>query len=362
MIEFQVRKDDPTVHRLVESADADHAISDGQIRVAIKTFGLSANNITYAVTGDQLGYWQFFPPIGDETDGWGVMPVWGFAEVIESRTAEIDVGERIFGFFPAATELTMTPTKVSPLRFTEGAAHRSKLPGTYNSYRRVSAEPGYDRATDSERMLLRPLFVTSYCLWDSLHDKDWYGAQQIVILSASSKTSIGLSYALQEDPDAPPVTGLTSSRHVDFVNTLRTYDVGLAYDALSSIDSHLPTLVVDLSGNSEILGSLHAHLGDNLAMCVTVGITHWQKTGKQQGNLADRSEFFFAPTHIQKRVAELGRIEFDQRVSAFLSATAAKTRAWMKIVGTHGFDGFGALYSDVCKGRIAADQGIVVEL
>ena len=33
----------------------------GQIRIKIARFGLSANNITYAVTGNTFGYWGFFP-------------------------------------------------------------------------------------------------------------------------------------------------------------------------------------------------------------------------------------------------------------------------------------------------------------
>ena len=34
---------------------------DGQIRVAIDKFGLTANNVSYALSGDQIGYWRFFP-------------------------------------------------------------------------------------------------------------------------------------------------------------------------------------------------------------------------------------------------------------------------------------------------------------
>ncbi len=191
MIQLQIRKDDPKIHRLVESEAADRSIDDGQIRVAIRQFGLSANNITYAVTGDRLGYWQFFPPVGADADEWGLMPVWGFAEVVESKSDQIDQGERIFGFFPPATELTMTTGKISNTRFVEGSDHRSKLAGAYNNYRRVSAEPGYDQASDYDMMLLTPLFATSFCLWDFLQDQDWYGAKQIVITSAPARRALG---------------------------------------------------------------------------------------------------------------------------------------------------------------------------
>jgi len=87
MTQFQIRKGDLSQHRLVK-ADAD-VIREGQIRVAVRQFAVTSNNITYAVTGDQLGYWKFYPPIGDDTEGWGAMPVWGFGEVVESLTDSV---------------------------------------------------------------------------------------------------------------------------------------------------------------------------------------------------------------------------------------------------------------------------------
>lgn len=362
MIQFQIRKGDLRVTRQVELTNSESKPGVGQIRVAIDRFAVTANNVTYAVTGDQLGYWNFFPPLGEDSDGWGVLPVWGFADVVESRADEIPVGDRVFGFLPAATELTMTPINVSPLQFTENAAHRRELPATYNHYRRVLAEPGYDRATDPERMLLRPLLVTSFCLWESLRDHDWYGAEQIVVLSASSKTSIGLSYALQDAPSAPSVTGLTSARNLDFLQEVGTYQTSLPYDSITSLRADLATVIVDVSGNGELLQELRAHLGDKLRMCVRVGITHWEQAGSGNVRSDERSEFFFAPAHIQKRVAESGSADFDASVSAFLRVAAAKTKDWMKIVKIQGMAGLTVVYSDVCGGRLAANEGLIVEL
>lgn len=362
MIQFQIRKDDVNIHRLVDSASSEDAIEDGQIKVSIRQFALTANNITYAVVGDRMGYWQFFPPLGDDTDGWGVMPVWGFAEVVESKVDQIHVGERIFGYFPPATELTMSPAKVSEIRFVEGAAHRSKLPGTYNNYRRVNAEPGYTGETDNERMLLSPLFGTSFCLWDSLSDNDWYGAKQIVIVSASSKTSIGLSYALHDDPTAPTVIGVTSARNLDFVNGLGIYDQVVTYDLLANIDSNRPTVIVDMSGDGEVLGALHSLLADNMMRCLNVGLTHWGKAGPNQNIIADRSELFFAPAHIQKRAMEWGPVGLEEKVNVFMTVTAAKCRDWMKIRQIEGLPGIGDIYNDVCEGRMAANEGLIVQL
>ena len=38
----------------------------GQVLLRIDRFALTANNVTYGVAGDQIGYWQFFPPSGGD--------------------------------------------------------------------------------------------------------------------------------------------------------------------------------------------------------------------------------------------------------------------------------------------------------
>ena len=53
----------------------------GKAILKIDGFSLTANNITYAVAPDAVGYWNFFPV---EKDGWGQVPVWGFADVVAS--------------------------------------------------------------------------------------------------------------------------------------------------------------------------------------------------------------------------------------------------------------------------------------
>ena len=44
------------------------ALADGQVRVRVDRFALTANNITYAAMGEMLEYWRFFP--SGEAD-WG---------------------------------------------------------------------------------------------------------------------------------------------------------------------------------------------------------------------------------------------------------------------------------------------------
>ena len=360
MQEFQIRRDNFPTTRLIETES--FLVDEGEILLEVNQFSFTANNITYAVMGDQLRYWQFFPPHGKDADGWGIIPVWGFATVVESRSGEISVGERIFGYFAPATMVKMTPSNISQSSFFDGSAHRAELPPGYNLYRRVAAEPGYDTSMDRERMLLYPLFVTAFSLHDMLQEKNWYGAEQVIIGSASSKTSIGLAYALAEDKNAPAVIGLTSTRNIESVNNLGIYDSTASYQQLTEIDAGKATVIVDMSANGEMLSRLHSHLGDNMRFCSNVGLTHWDAAKPGPGFIQQRSEMFFAPSHIQKRIQEWGRQGFEQKSSAFITRTALKSRDWLKMTTIEGLTGLSEIYPDVCNGRIAPEQGLIIQL
>ncbi len=361
MTQFQITKADLAQSRFVPLDPVTLETGEGEITVAIERFGFSANNITYAVAGDRLGYWQFFPPAGDDADGWGVVPVWGFADVVESGLEDLPVGERLFGYFPPATHLKMKPDNVTASHFFDGTPHRAELPRGYNIYRRVGAEPGYDRAHDDLRMLLFPLYLTGFALWDQLKDNSWYGAEQIILTSASSKTSIGLAYALEADSDAPPIIGLTSDGNANFVEELGAYDGVVTYESLESTIAAKPTVIVDMAGNGTVLGRLHKHLGDGMLKTINVGMTHW---GGERGNPdinRERSEFFFAPSRIQQRMKEWGPAEFDVRSTGFIRDAMAKSAQWLDLTVQDGLGGFETTFADMRDNKVSPNLGIVVK-
>ncbi len=363
MSEFQIRKDIFLINRIVDAHSAPHEIADGELLLKIDRFAFTANNITYAVLGDKLGYWQFFPP-ADNADGhWGMIPVWGFADVVASKADAVPVGERLFGYFPPSHFTTMTPTRVTTLRLVDGAAHRAKLPPGYNSYTRVNAEPDYQRQMDDARMTLWPLHITSFCLWDLLVDQQWFGAAQILILSASSKTSLGLAYALSIDASAPPVIAMTSARNRAFVAQLGLYSRTLSYDDGQSVDPSIPTVIVDMSGNAQLLAQLHRHLGVNMKHCLQVGLTHWERDAQSlDGFISERSAVFFAPGHIQKRMQEWGSDVFASKSGVFMQGSIRKSQSLFKFTELDGLDGLAKVYVDVCQGSIAPNQALVVRL
>lgn len=363
MSEFQVQRTQFSTGRIIPTpAVEDLALSEGEIIVKVDRFAYTANNITYAVAGDMIGYWQFFPPSGGDSDGWGIIPVWGFADVVASKADAIPVGDRLFGYFPPATHLKLLPTAISDQRFIDGSAHRSKLPAGYNLYRRVNGEGHYDQRFDNQRMVLFPLHLTAFCIWDALQDKSWHGAEQVLILSASSKTSIGLAIALDEDENAPTIIGVTSEKNKGKVDETGLYAEIYAYDEIDKIDSNKKTVIVDMSGNIKVLNALNASLGENLAYCIQVGLTHWHHAGQKMEIAKEKSEFFFAPGHIQKRIKEWGSAKFEQTSSQFLVRSAQKIGNWLSYETINGLDGLSAIHEDVCHGNISPDKGLIVEM
>lgn len=334
------------------------ALTEGQILAKIDRFALTANNVTYGVVGEKIGYWNFFPA----PEGWGVIPVWGFADVTQSRAAGIKEGERLYGYFPMGTHVVMAPGRISPERMIDASPHRASLPPVYNSYARVASEPGYDGSLDDLRALLFPLYATSFCLYDFLIDNKWFGATQAVIVSASSKTAIGLAFALSKDSEAPATVGLTSKRNKAMVTALAFYNEVATYDDLHAIDASKPTVIIDMSGNGGVLSDLHARLGDNMRYCSNVGVTHYEENTMGPGFIRERSAMFFAPGHIQKRAKEWGAGVFDKRAFAFWREAAIESRRWLRIERAEGPASMEAVFHRVRKGEVRPDEGVIVEL
>ncbi len=351
---LEVDRNDLATSRLAEQPAP--TPEDGQALVKVDHFALTANNVTYGVVGEKIGYWNFFPA----AEGWGVIPVWGFADVIASRAEGISEGERLYGYFPMGTHLLMTPGKRSAERLVDASPHRASLPPVYNSYARVAAEPGYDGAFDELRSLLFPLYATSFCLYDFLSDNQWFGATQAIIVSASSKTAIGLAYALAQDDAAPMSVGLTSARNRGMVEALGLYDAVATYDASEKIDAGAPTVIVDMSGNGAVLSALHARLGDNMRYCSNVGVTHYEENTMGPGFIRQRSAMFFAPGHIQKRAKDWGSGVFDQKAFAFWRDAAVRSRDWLKIERFSGPAAMESAFHRVRKGETRPETGAVI--
>jgi hypothetical protein len=356
-IDFIVARDDFENCKVIATElPAADALPQDALLVKVDRFAFTANNITYAVLGDELKYWQLFPA----PSGFGNIPVWGFGEVIASQHPNVAVGERLFGYFPMATHLVIEATDVSKRGLRDGAAHRQGVAPVYNAYARVSADPAYAGRQGDYQALLRPLFMLSFLVDDFLAENDDFGARTVLLSSASSKTAFGLAHLLHTR--GRKVIGLTSAGNTGFVSSLGCYDEVVTYDRVTSLPSDAPVAFVDMAGNSALRAGLHQHFGDQMKCSVRVGLTH-RATDADEGELPGaKPRWFFAPDQIRKRAKEWGPGGIEQRFGAAWSGFAPLLEGCLSVVESRGPEAVRQVYLDTLKGRIPPEQGHMLSL
>ncbi len=334
------------------------ALSDGEVLVKTGSFGLTANNVTYALSGDMIGYWKFFPVEGSE---WGIVPVWGFAEVIESRSADIPVGSGFWGFLPMASHVVMHPTSVSAGSFIDGAAHRQTLPELYNRYQRTDNDPPELKAAADARSVLFPLLFTGYVLADYLEDNDFFGAEQVIVASASSKTALGTAfYVGQLASRSVRLVGLTSLGNMSFLRDMDFYDQVVGYDVVTTLASKTPSVFVDMSGDGPLVATIHRHFRDNLKASIGVGATHWDAPRNRDTLPGPPPNFFFAPGQVLKREADWGPGEIMRRIEKANLEFLPKVEGMIEIVRHSGSEAVKSQYEAMAAGRIPPAQAQIL--
>jgi hypothetical protein len=350
-IRFLVRKDtlDATqIHGAPQSA-----LADGEVRLSVDSFALTSNNITYAAFGDAMQYWGFYPApeVGD--GGWGCIPVWGFGTVTGSRCDGVALGEKFYGYYPMASDVVLQPARVTPTHFFDGAEHRRELHPVYNQFMRCGADPFYNADSEAVQALLRPLFVTSFLIDDFLADNQFFGAQTLLLSSASSKTAYGTAFQLAQR-EGIEVVGLTSPGNVAFCESLGCYSRVLTYAQLDQLAPDTACVYVDFAGNAELRQRIHGRFV-RLKYSCSIGGAHVAQLGSAKGLPGPRATLFFAPAQIKKRNADWGAEAFGrQLVQAWQAFTRRATQGelpWLVTQRHEGPQAVEAIYRQVLAGR-----------
>lgn len=362
LAQVHVRKNELTHADVVEVASGE--LADGAIRLKVESFSVTANNITYAVVGDGFGYWNFFPPKTDE-EGLGIVPMWGHSRVIESNHSEFEEGERVYGYLPMATHLDVKPGNVTAASFSDMTSYRQPMSPIYNSYSRLAADPEHDPAREAERMIYGPLFKTGFIIDYFMRSEEWFGASQVVMTSASSKTAMGCaSVAKQNSPDIKRI-GLTSEGNVDFVEGTGLYDKVFTYDEIGRLPI-AATVSVDFAGNAKVLASLHEHFSDTLKYSCLVGATHIEERGGGLGGASDlrgpKPTLLFAPDHFVAYFKEHGPVEGGKMIAATWHGFLSAVEGTVEIVRKQGLEAARATYLEMIGGTVDPAKGIVIEL
>jgi len=357
--DFVVARRDLQQCKFIETELPDAAaLPDEALLVKVDRFAFTANNITYAVLGDQLKYWQLFPAPED----FGNIPVWGFGDVIASKHPTIADGERLFGYFPMATHLMIEAADVSKRGLRDAAAHRQGVSPVYNGYARVTDDPAFAGRQGDYQALLRPLFMLSFLVDDFLGENDFYGARSVLLSSASSKTAFGLAHLLHTLRQNIRVIGLTSAANADFVKSLGCYDEVVTYDGIGALAMDRPVAFVDMAGNNELRARLHRHFGNGMKYSGRIGLTHRSCSPDEPELPGAKPTWFFAPDQIRKRAREWGPGGIDARFGVAWSGFAPMLAGWLKVIESRGKGSVQQVYLDTLAGRVPPDQGHILSL
>ena len=337
-------------------------LAQGHIRVSIGPWALTANNITYMAVGDMIGYWNFFNPkdYGIDMDGFGRMPVWGYAKVTESKCADIAVDTLIYGFFPIAQSFDMKPVKLMPLGFQDGMSHRTELHPVYNGYTFVDKDPSFAAHQDLQP-ILRPLFTTSFLIDDFIADENFFGAEQVLLLSASSKTAMGTAYCLKQR-SAIKVTGLTSERNKTFTESTGFYDDIYTYDTITDMNPDVKTVVIDMAGNGKVMANVYDHFEENILYNCMVGKSHWDGPPPKSAALGAPAVMFFAPDRIKQRLKEWGGENFAQNLAARWVPFIETAKDWLTIEKSEDVTALLKTYKDFLEGKVGPSKGYLFKI
>ncbi|WP_205876942.1 DUF2855 family protein [Mycobacterium camsae] len=355
-MDFEILRAD--LHRTRFGSADPPSPADGQAVLRVESFGLTSNNITYAVFGDAMRYWDFFPASDPQ---WGRLNVWGYAHVEDSRHPDLSAGMRVYGYLPCASHLMIVPDRVNEKGFIDAAPHRLPLPSAYQGYRDVTTDPVYSADREAEHILFFPLFFTSFLIDDFVADEAFFGADTIVISSASSKTAIIAAYLLAKR-DGARVVGLTSAGNRAFVEGLDVYDSVHLYDNISELPGDR-AVYIDISGDGAVRADVHARYGDHLAHSSAVGMTHWTQMAQGSGDLAGpKPVFFFAPDRIKKRGADWGTAKLDQNVAESWAPFAQWASNWLRVERISTEDEIQRAYLELLDGKVDPTAGTLVDL
>ena len=348
---MHVQRDDLSVTELIDESPP--TLGDGQALLRVDVVGLSANNVTYAVLGEQFHYWDFSP-----------RPRRG----ARSRSGD-SAGRRlepprsrrrppVLRLLPVRQPPRRHPRSRSSGRLQEVSQHRAHLPSPYNTYDDVADDHIDDAHLEHLHALYRPLFWTSFMLADRVIDADPDEKSLVVMTSASSKTAYITAFLLHRA--GRRVVGLRSARNVAFTNALRVYDEVLTYDDVTHLAAE-PTTVLDFLGDDDVDATLSEHLGEHHSR-VIVGVTG-QVAGPDWTLEAIATEaVFFAPTQMKRRLADWGREELERRYQEAWTTFVAEADGFVDVVVASGLEALQEGWHEIQAGRVDPRDGMVFTL
>ena len=334
---------------------------DGQVVLRVDRVGMTANNVTYAVFGDAMQYWDFFPAEPRDGVSYGRVPLWGFADGRGERRARgVAEGTRLFGYLPTSSHLVVEPAGSTPRASATRAPHRQHLPTPYNGLTTTTADPAYDADQEDLQVLYRPLFMTSFVLADFIEDNGCFGADTVVISSASSKTSYGTAFLL----DGVHRIGLTSARQPGVHREPRAATTRcVTYDEIADLPPSNGRVRRRGRRRRRSAGRCTSGWRRSTRRSSAPRTTTPRRTSAAKATCPGATPtFFFAPDQMRKRYADWGPDGVEERHAEAWARFAPVVAGWVDVVVGEGPEALRADWLETLAGDTPPRTGHVIQL
>ena len=196
-------------------------------------------------------------------------------------------------------------------------------------------------------------------------DQSFFGAQRLLLSSASSKTAYGTAFQLAKR-EGLEVVGLTSAANVGFCESLGCYDRVVSYEALEQLDAATPSVYIDFAGSVGLRQRIHQHFSA-LAYSCSVGASHVGDLGGAGQLPGPRPVMFFAPAQVKKRNGDWGAQGLNERLIASwdqfcTAARSSSSEPWLVVQHHVGPQATQALFLKLLAGHTDPRIGHIASL
>ena len=389
--------------------------ADGHVRVRSALIALTSNNMSYARMGTLLHWWDAYPvpaalpvPYNDQSR-YGVCPVWGYGEVLESSIQDIQAGMVLWGFWPSSdlpVDLKLVPADLRG-HWIEISEHRQTMMNLYNRY--MLSDPKV-RMKSLDKAALKKMALHAIChvqeagyllnravfgsppvhpaasgQW-SEDDADLSSAV-VISLSASGKTARGFTDALINHRSAGTgplgLLAITSTARDDLVpkaafpTAVVSYQTATDPETLSwvALQRCRKIVIADFGGRGDSCVQLHEALQkrfpDINLLTIGVGAEAKAYTLEDLGKIAQRNAM---PNRFRMNTSPLRDALMNKLgVAAYFKEVE---EAWDKFLkggnvndlrleigqGVGGTNGFEGGWSKYCEGSVAGDAAMAYRM
>ena len=312
-------------------AEPEAPLPEGGLEVAIDLFALTANNVTYAALGKALrtvrqrhGLLGFLRRTGCP----GPAARMGLRHRHAFGSPRHRDRRAILWLLAARQPRGAAARSCERRRLHRDHPAPHRVAGAYNQYQRLSALTDHDPADHDWWPVYRPLYLTGWLIADQMEDNGDYGAEQVVVAAASSKTALGFAHAMREREERPDLIALVSPASEQFVRDSKLYDRVIRYGEAIRIDEDMDTAFVDFAGKPRVTKLVHEHFGTSLHLSLIVGKGIGMRRAPK-GSCRGRADRLLAPAQLQKRSKDWGGDGLRERIGAawsgFMSIAKALT-------------------------------------